>query len=178
MQLCILFFGANDAVLPSSRLHNPIDSYAENLKYFIALLRDPSSKYYSPNTRIMIITPPAVSDAMTKESAKGQSVFKYVSRAATKQYADMAIVVAKEANIPFVDLNTAIDKKVEELVATIKDPGVYAGYDRFLADGLHLTARGYEVLYNLIIDTIRTNWPEIMPGPPLKATVLNPKVNQ
>ncbi|KAJ2713772.1 isoamyl acetate-hydrolyzing esterase [Coemansia spiralis] len=174
MQLCILFFGANDAVEAPSKTHVPIDQYADNLRHFIALLRDPASRHYSPKTRILIVTPPAVSDRMARDTAKKLDIFHHVSSASTKLYAERAIAVAREASLPFVDLNSAIETKVKENVAEGRETGAYGGYERFLADGLHLTAGGYELLYKLIIDQIKANWPEILPGPPTRATVLKP----
>ncbi|KAJ2774760.1 isoamyl acetate-hydrolyzing esterase, partial [Coemansia nantahalensis] len=160
VQLCILFFGANDAVDPPAPMHNPIDAYADNLRHFIGLLREPTSRHYSPKTRILIVTPPAVSDQMARETAKTMSVFRQVNSASTKRYAERAIAVAREAGVPYVDLNSAIEDKVKQLAA---GAGAYGGYERYLADGLHLTAGGYELVYDLIVAQIKAHWPEMLP---------------
>ncbi|KAJ1784824.1 isoamyl acetate-hydrolyzing esterase, partial [Coemansia sp. RSA 2399] len=62
VQLCILFFGANDAADPRDDRHTPLEEYPSNLRYIINMLRDPDSANYSPGTRIVLITPPAVGE--------------------------------------------------------------------------------------------------------------------
>ncbi|KAJ2716986.1 isoamyl acetate-hydrolyzing esterase [Coemansia spiralis] len=174
VQLCLLFFGANDAVEKGGWQHNPIEQYERDLRYLIALLRDPASRHYAPHTRILLITPPAVSDRMAADMAQHISLFQYVSQRSSRRYADVTLGVARAASIPVVDFNAAIVKKVEERAASTNDTGAYGGYEQYLADGLHLTAGGNELLYNLIVAEIKHSWPELMPPLPPKAMVVTP----
>lgn len=52
--------GANDAVLSPAIVHVPLDRYKDNLRSMIHLLRSPESEYYSPDTAIVLMTPPPI----------------------------------------------------------------------------------------------------------------------
>ncbi|KAJ1772692.1 isoamyl acetate-hydrolyzing esterase [Coemansia sp. RSA 1813] len=105
VQLCILFFGANDAADPRDHRHTPLDEYSENLRYLVNMLHDPESQHYSPDTRILIITPPVVGDKMTEEHFKNRG-WKYNphKNTVTKKYAEAAVAVARDLNLPSVDI--------------------------------------------------------------------------
>ena len=60
VQLLTIWFGANDAVLTGEQQHVPLEQYKANLSKLIHMVRDPSSEYYSPETRIILFTPPPV----------------------------------------------------------------------------------------------------------------------
>ncbi|KAJ2666087.1 isoamyl acetate-hydrolyzing esterase [Coemansia sp. RSA 1199] len=64
LRVCIFFFGTNDATVETWHQHTPLDEYGDNLRYFASLLQSPSSEHYSPDTKIMFITPPPVGDRM------------------------------------------------------------------------------------------------------------------
>lgn len=61
-RLKTLWFGANDAVLEDRPQHVPIDRYKDNLKFFISQLRSEESPYYSPDTTIIVVTPPPIDE--------------------------------------------------------------------------------------------------------------------
>ncbi|KAJ2772988.1 isoamyl acetate-hydrolyzing esterase [Coemansia nantahalensis] len=161
LQLCILFFGANDARLEGERHHLPVEQYGDNLRYLASLLRDPDSAHYSPDTRILIVTPPAVGDRMI-ERTTAPGAQAPIRNSVTGTYAGMAMAVARELGIPHVDLYSAINDAAK--TAAAQDPhGRLEGYDRYLVDGLHLSSGGNKLLYDLIIKTIAANWPEMAP---------------
>ena len=74
--LMLIWFGANDAALPPSpqsvrrshlpsstprsRLQLTIPEFKANLHTILDLLRSPSSPYYSPSTKFLLLTPPPV----------------------------------------------------------------------------------------------------------------------
>ncbi|KAI6036077.1 SGNH hydrolase-type esterase domain-containing protein [Pisolithus microcarpus] len=60
VQLLTIWFGANDAAPLPNRQHVPRDQYKENLKHLVNMVRSSTSPYYSPCTRIILITPPPV----------------------------------------------------------------------------------------------------------------------
>ncbi|KAJ2768366.1 isoamyl acetate-hydrolyzing esterase, partial [Coemansia nantahalensis] len=161
LQLCILFFGANDARLEGEGGHLPLEQYGDNLRYFVSLLRNPGSAHYSPDTRILIITPPPIGDKMI-ERITAQGAQPQARNSVTGTYADMAISVAREHGIPHVDLYSAINDAAK--TAAAQDPhGKLEGYDQFLVEGIHLREKGYKLLYDLIIQAIAANWPELAP---------------
>ncbi|KAI9499965.1 SGNH hydrolase-type esterase domain-containing protein [Coemansia spiralis] len=115
VQLCTIFFGANDAALEGSYQHIPLDQYTENLRYLAGLLRSPDSEFYSPDTRILIITPPALGDRMHEDWSRRTGWSQPARKnAVTKKYAEAAIAVAKELDLPYVDLWTAIQTRVQK----------------------------------------------------------------
>ncbi|KAJ2370165.1 isoamyl acetate-hydrolyzing esterase [Coemansia sp. RSA 2610] len=192
LQLCIIFFGTNDAQDEGEYGHNPISSYAENLRYFVSLLRDPQSEHYSPDTRVLLITPPATGERMI-QAKKRIGDAPMILNSAAKAYAETAKQVAAEFDLPCVDLYTEIEARVhapkERSVETDEANGnstattnaadasqpaaisdQYDGYDEFLIDGVHLNSAGNQLLYNLIVAKIKQTWPELKPSAPIRAT--------
>ncbi|KAJ2829087.1 isoamyl acetate-hydrolyzing esterase [Coemansia furcata] len=193
LRLLILGFGANDAVLEGSPQHVPLTLFAENLRYIVSLLRSPESDHYSPHTRILFVTPPALGDRMHMESLRKRGLASTHKNEITRMYAETVCRVAQELNLPCVDLWTAMEAMVTKttdrapLVVAARegmmdsDPAqasgklrnIFAtqlsavspfdGYEMYLSDGLHLNANGNELLYKLIASKIVTTWPELRP---------------
>ncbi|KAJ2861079.1 isoamyl acetate-hydrolyzing esterase [Coemansia erecta] len=114
VRLCILFFGANDAADPRDSRHTPLKEYPENLRYIVNMLRSPESPHYSPDTRILIVTPPAVGDKMSEEWFKHRGWWYGPQKnAVTKVYAEAAIKVAEDMGLPYVDMWTAVEQRVQ-----------------------------------------------------------------
>ncbi|KAJ2440269.1 isoamyl acetate-hydrolyzing esterase [Coemansia sp. RSA 2440] len=163
LQLIIILFGTNDSRVEWSEAYNPIDQYAEDLQYFITLLQDPDSEHYSPDARIMIITPPVVGDRKVQELAKSRNTEPEWYNNRTQTYAAKAIEVAQAANVAYVDLHTGMEDVVAEYRKNISSTDVLDGYDNYLIDGIHLNVNGSAILFGLIHDTIAKNWPEMIP---------------
>ncbi|KAJ2627090.1 isoamyl acetate-hydrolyzing esterase [Coemansia sp. RSA 1290] len=163
MDLLILFFGANDATIPSDRHSNPLEDYIKDLKYMISLIQDSDSANYSPDTRILMITPPPVGDKMVQALAEYRDipVSKYKNR--TQQYAEAAIEVAKGAGLEYIDLFSELEKAVAKYQNSTGNASKYDGYDHYLIDGVHLNSNGNQVLFDLISQTINSTWPELTP---------------
>lgn len=121
--------GANDATNPGDPQHVDISKYAENLHTIISLITSPTSPYYSPDTRIIVITPPPINPAQGPQ-------FHSRNNVNTKAYAIQAANVAEEMNVPVVDAWNLFWNwgKGEE---TALSP--------LFTDGLHLTPEGYQV---------------------------------
>ncbi|KAJ2799096.1 isoamyl acetate-hydrolyzing esterase [Coemansia guatemalensis] len=188
-RLCLIFFGANDASLPFARQHIPLDEFSDNLRQMVTSLHDPSSVYYSPDTHILLITPPPVGDRMWEKDCKKHKIRVDRKNAVTKTYADAVKMVAKESGLPYVDLWTAIEfmvhnnrtdsaptssstqdneYKTADSKETAKSNGTATdspedGYKEYLSDGLHLNAKGNKLLFYLIVGKIRSNWPYLNP---------------
>ncbi|KAJ2783569.1 isoamyl acetate-hydrolyzing esterase [Coemansia javaensis] len=170
VQLCILAFGTNDAAAAPSTQHNPIEKYEQEMRQLVAMLRDPESAHYSLETRILIVTPPPVSDSMVKAMAAKDPDYIPASHSAAKQYAEVAVRVANQTSVAVVDLNAEIDRLVAGQNTTSDHAGKHGGYDTYLVDGVHLSATGNNVLYKLIVSQIKRQWPEILPERPRRAT--------
>lgn len=104
----------------------------------ISLLRSPSSPYYSPETNILLLTPPPV-DAPTRNHELAtreppRSADRDVER--TRLFSEAVKEVGVEAGLPTVDTWTAIDE------AAKRDGDL----GKYLSDGLHLSQDGYAVV--------------------------------
>ncbi|KAJ1744390.1 isoamyl acetate-hydrolyzing esterase [Coemansia sp. RSA 989] len=178
LQLCIIFFGANDARFAPYTQHVPLNEFSINLRKLVSLLRNPESEYYSPSTRILFVTPPAIGDKMVEEISRRDGHAPDRKNKVTRLYADAVKETGKDLGIPVVDIWTAI----EDAVHGIRNPTLssqdqqestgneadavspYEGYEQYLLDGLHLNARGNELLHKLLVAKITSVWPEMDPS--------------
>jgi len=143
VQLLTIWFGANDTALPPSSQHVPRDRFKANLVHLVNMVKSPASAYYSPDTRIILITPPPVN---TYQWTKNR-VFSEA-----KSYAEAVKEVGVEVGVPVADVWTEIWDA--------------AGHDeraceRFLCDGLHLNAAGYKIVSHSVMKIIEAKYPEI-----------------
>ena len=106
-----IFFGANDACVPSSSTgqHIPLEEYVQNLK---TLVDHSSVKAHSPH--ILLITPPPVDEytleGMDYMNNNGDTEVKRRA-AVTKTYADACRKLGEELGIEVVDIwNTIVTK--------------------------------------------------------------------
>ncbi|CAG8441449.1 13513_t:CDS:2, partial [Ambispora gerdemannii] len=163
IQLLIIFFGANDAAIPPSSQHVPLQEYKQNLEWLVDLVKNPESKYYSPETRVLLVTPPPPDNDAWEEFCRLQGNTVPRNTSVTKLYADACIEVALRIGVPCADvwsgiMNRVWEKKVDE------DGGVKElKLTDFLCDGLHFGALGNETVFNIVMGSIRKNWPELDP---------------
>ncbi|KAI0668538.1 SGNH hydrolase [Trametes maxima] len=156
VRLLTIWFGANDAALPHSKQHVPLDQFQANLRHIIHAVRSPESPYYSPDTRIILITPPPVDPARwaawLEEAApetKGDPPDRSFEQA--QRYAEGVRDVATQEGVAVADAWTRIWE------AAGRDESRLGEY---LSDGLHLNTRGYAVVYDALIETIAAKYPE------------------
>ncbi|PVV04704.1 hypothetical protein BB560_000785 [Smittium megazygosporum] len=176
IKLMTIFFGANDASDPTFFQHVPLEEYTSNLEYMINLIYDPSSEYYSPETKIILITPPTLNDDMWDKTLKSAGYSgKNRSNVITKQYADACIEIGNKFSIPVVNLWQAFTDTAESLKnktdQTSFPPGCTTdtsssifGYDQLLIDGLHPNAKGNTLISELVLETINSHYPELSPS--------------
>lgn len=131
VRLLTIWFGANDAVLPGFRQHVPISRFSENLTTMVRAIRTPESPWYSPETKIILITPPPIHVPSMRADMQVTREFDN-----TKAYADEVKKIGEAEGVPVVDAWTGVWDA--------------AGRDReavkaFFTDGLHLGKAGYEV---------------------------------
>ena len=115
--IVILFFGANDSVVPGQFQHVPLQDYRKNLL-------DMASRIAVSGAWLILVTPPPVSERLIKNRTLGT----------TAAYARTCIDVAREMNLPVVDLFMKLQEEPE-------------WEKNALIDGLHLSANGMTRLY-------------------------------
>lgn len=96
----------------------------------VRAIRVPESQWYSPETRLLLITPPPVHIPSMKENIQLARTFDV-----TKAYAEEVKKVGEAENVPVVDVWSRIWE------AAGKNKEVMKG---FFTDGLHLGKSGYE----------------------------------
>ncbi|OBZ84249.1 Isoamyl acetate-hydrolyzing esterase 1 [Choanephora cucurbitarum] len=153
IQLMSIFFGANDAALPITGQHVPLDRYKTNLKTMIDLVKDPASDFYNPKMRLILITPPPVNEVQWVEHCKerGEELNRFNHLA--QEYAECVVGLGKEVQVPVVNLWSIIMDKVKQ----------GSDLSEFFVDGLHLNANGYQALYEAIMTVIASHYKEIHP---------------
>ncbi|KAI0654748.1 SGNH hydrolase [Cubamyces menziesii] len=156
VRILAIWFGANDAALPPGPQHVPLARYQSNLVRLIRTVRSPDSPRYSPDTRIILLTPPPVDPkrwARTVEDTVEDSLQGMFQRKfeVTRQYAEAASDVGAREGVPVVDVWTDIWE------AAGRDMGRLGEY---LWDGLHLNEKGYAVVYDALMSTMAEKYPE------------------
>lgn len=104
----------------------------------IQALRNPESEYYSPSTRIILITPPPIHEASWSKWLTAHDPPLQLDRDTenTKAYAEATKAVAAAERVPVVDTWSAIWDAAKHENDNLTS---------FLSDGLHLTKEGYDV---------------------------------
>jgi hypothetical protein len=127
----------------NSRLLKPhaqltIAEFKANLHSLMNLVKSPDSPYYSPTTKFLLITPPPVDAFIRNAELAAREPPRVPDRDSerTRLFAEAVKEVGMESGVAVVDCWTAITDAAA-------DDG---GLDKYLADGLHLTAAGYKVV--------------------------------
>ncbi|GES66420.1 GDSL Lipase/Acylhydrolase family protein [Aspergillus terreus] len=159
VKLMTIFFGANDACIPGTFQHVPLDKFKENLRQ---LIQHPAVT--AQGTQIIVLTPPAVNEYQM-DPGDGSALARTASH--TKIYADAAREVATSLGTPVADIwtafMTAAGWKEGDPLAGSKEIPNNAKLQSLLTDGLHLTADGYRMVFEVVMETIRQNCPELSP---------------
>jgi lysophospholipase L1-like esterase len=147
MRLLTIWYGANDACLPHSHQHVPLDKFTENLSTLVQMVTSPTSSWYSPVTKIVLITPPPFNPSQWNAKHKSEKDDRTPEN--TAKYAQAVRDVGVKENVPVVDMFSAIMDATHEQEKEL---------ERYLSDGLHLTAEGYTVSSR----QIRYRWSTIL----------------
>lgn len=102
------------------------------------MVRSPASEYYSPKTRILLISPPPVNTHQRGAELASRDPPRKCDRdfELTKLYAEAVVKTAREEGVTVTDVWSVVWE------AAGKDEQALSAY---LLDGLHLNAKGYEV---------------------------------
>ncbi|KAJ7694204.1 SGNH hydrolase-type esterase domain-containing protein [Mycena rosella] len=143
IRILVIWFGANDATISSSPQHVPLPKFIENTKRLVNLVQSPESPYYSPSTRVILITPPPLNSHQrpARDPPVADRTFEI-----TKEYAEGVKEAAAATKVSVVDVWTAIWKAAGENEASMS---------AYLSDGLHLKPEGYAVVYKTLMKTIK-----------------------
>lgn len=144
IQLLTIWLGANDATFPGEVQHVPMYTYMANLSKMIRMIKDPSSEWYSPETRVVIITPPPVNGEQwlqflrVNATPPRDTLDRNLAR--SRLYAQAARDVAKQEQVPVADVWTPLWEAAGEKEENLT---------KFLSDGLHLNMEGYKVRFRV-----------------------------
>ncbi|KIK59855.1 hypothetical protein GYMLUDRAFT_44325, partial [Collybiopsis luxurians FD-317 M1] len=156
VRLLLIWFGANDACLIHSPQHVPLAKFASNLKYLVNLVQSDRSEYYSPNTCIVLATPPPVNTYQREADLGSRNPPLQLDRdfETTRRYAEAVRDVAREEGVGLVDIWTKAWDAAGHDERTLSN---------YLYDGLHLNGAGYQLMYDAVLETIAKTYPELHP---------------
>ncbi|CCO26288.1 Isoamyl acetate-hydrolyzing esterase 1 homolog [Rhizoctonia solani AG-1 IB] len=154
VKLLVIWFGANDACLEQSPQHVPLSKFAENINKLVNMPTSPSSPWYSPRTRVILVTAPPVNATQRggELASRNPPLAPDRTHETTKSYAQAVIDAGDKLGVPVVDLWTALWKEAGE---------TEQGLESLLPDGIHCNERSYSILYNLLIEAILKHYPEL-----------------
>lgn len=150
----VIFFGANDAALPtagSARQHVPLARYRRNVASLVAAAR-------AAGAQTVLVVAPGPVDAAARAAhavaARGAPPGTPADRdlATTAAYAAAAVEAAASVGVPSVDLCAGLRAAAPDDWAP-----------RFLSDGLHLTAAGNEAVFGLVFAALTAAAPRLAP---------------
>lgn len=156
VKVVVLFFGANDAALPGTSQHVPLEDYLRNCEELLtsSALRD----------KVIAVTPPPI-EGYSHDVDFGATRTAEV----THQYGAALKGLCQRLQVPCADVWSAF------MVAIAWDgnenvplPGSrkIAQNEKlcsFFRDGLHPVGSGYRIIYNTIQATININFPTLIP---------------
>lgn len=99
------------------------------------MIKSPQSPYYSPDTCLILITPPPVNEEQwAQDRVPPTPVDRFTEVTAT--YAEGVKEIGKEQGVPVVDIFTILWELVGKEQKELR---------KYLRDGLHLNETGYTV---------------------------------
>ncbi|KAJ2332792.1 isoamyl acetate-hydrolyzing esterase [Coemansia sp. RSA 2681] len=146
-KLLIILLGSNDSLLPSNPRHVPIAEFKSNIEQMVASCL--------PGTRVVLITPPSLGEKLYARHQTDRSMERTFE--SVKACADAVRDVARDLSVPCVDLWKAVEERTKDI------GGDLDGYDAFSYDGVHLNAGGNDLLFELLMQTIKSRFPELDP---------------
>lgn len=150
VRLLVIEIGTNDAAANAAQ-HVPVEKYIQNLGWMVKNARTEGVE------RIVIVGPGPVDEEMLEEPVDKSTLRNL-------EYSDAAKQVAKEHNVPFIDLWHAFMERIG-WNETESVPGTRAkGSKRLtalLTDGVHFSGDGYGIWYRQILVVISQNFPEL-----------------
>lgn len=132
-KLMTLFFGTNDAFATKQGI--PLSKYSENIDQMVKLAK-------SHHIKVIVISPAVHNPA---KLAEGEP---YCPPGANEKYMMAAKAVAEANDVGFIDLYTKVRDSDQSL-------------DELIFDGIHLSKKGYKILYEELLKEISSRYPEL-----------------
>ena len=136
VRLITIFFGTNDSA-ENNQQHVPLERYAENLQFL-------TTQALCRNIAVILIGPALVDEDRIADR----------STRSNRAYSEAAREVAKKFSAPFLDLGKAF-----AALATSERDGEYLR--DLLTDGVHFTGKAYKIMYEMLLRTIREEYPAL-----------------
>jgi phosphopantetheinyl transferase/lysophospholipase L1-like esterase len=148
VKLVLLFFGANDAVLPGFMQHVPLDEYIHNVEHIVhsAQLQD----------KVIVVTPPPIDEYTTGPERHAR---------VTKEYAEALQAWCSKHDVPCADVWCAFMDHLgwqpgQPLPGDKANPRSQELTELF-RDGLHPVSSGYRIIYETIKLSIAKHFPDL-----------------
>lgn len=159
-----IWFGANDCSKdPHWNQWVPIDRFKSNL---ISIINHSLVKAQSPH--IILFTNPPVEETVLLDINKKNGSADEIRRAKdAKEYAEKTKEVGKEYNLPVLDVWTAFMNATgwdgHGALPGSEEAGKNETLADLLHDGLHLSPRGYKIVFDELLKLMQQNWPDQKP---------------
>ncbi|CAD6568735.1 MAG: hypothetical protein TREMPRED_004739 [Tremellales sp. Tagirdzhanova-0007] len=154
VRLVTIWFGTNDSVLPSREQHVSLPLFISNLSHFLDCLTSPNSPYAVADTPISIILitpPPCLHSQMEVEKRPHRSLER------TREFRDAVVQLGKQWDDRSNGKSWAV-KTVDLWKAMVTEVGEGEELAPFFFDGVHLTTRGYGVLWKEVTRVIKVDF--------------------
>jgi isoamyl acetate esterase len=165
IQFCTIFFGANDATLPGSDQHVPIEEYGQNIDFMIREIRNvcgrihPSSSSSSTTTTtttstfpIILMTPPPI-DEEAWAACRNIEISDRTNENALRYGIKLKEIATKHDHCEVLDTWELLEGQSSRAIRT-----------KHLCDGLHLNQSGNRLVFDgLLNHIIRPKYPHLAP---------------
>jgi len=161
-----IWFGANDGnKILSQGQYVPAGRFKKNL---LKIINHPAVKAHSPH--IILITPPPFEESVLKQFQKDWGYTGETRKAKdAAEYAEIVREVGKETGLSVLDVWSAFMDKAgwhagdSDTVPGTIGLGRSAALAELLYDGLHLSPKGYKIVFDEMIKLLKAKWPEYPP---------------
>lgn len=158
IKLCFVFFGANDAFQPPQtpgRTRVDLEEFSRNISKIIEYLQSVSREM-----KVVLMTPPAVDEySLPHTGLTSERIAAYAS--ATRKVAakhELSLVDCSKAFLKFSGWNENLEAS---FLPGDKRIGKNDALASLLTDGLHLSAKGYEVLFHEVVSVLEEELPQL-----------------
>jgi len=147
IDLVTIYFGSNDSVLPNLGAKSIQIVLVNDFKRY---LRDITLWFKSKGAKNIVIITPGPVDGIAFAISKGEST-NIINRVNenTIKYVDAAIEIAKEFNVPYINLYEVMLKESPDK------------WGQYLRDGLHLSSTGNMLLFIELVKIINTHFSDL-----------------
>lgn len=136
-QLVLILFGSNDSALNEGQYRTPYE-YEQNLRQMLEAILSLSTgnPVFGGRSIPVLMTPPSMVDT---------DFYPFTTNDRLERYGEIVKKLAAEYGLPLIDLFSAYMQ--------VTDQSDYEAC--FQYDGVHLSNKGYEILYRLVLTEIK-----------------------